>query len=340
MELRGKRRNVSLYLTIMIAGTILCNIISAVLGAASVDVSYFDSGIRWELVIFGWLISLAPSIYHIIVMGSAVEDYNRICSGNNDNYVLESPNFMIVFLLSMVTLGIYGFYWFYKYGNNLKELGDQKGIVIRDEGKAYLRLTLVPCVITWILGLLAVIMVFSMISGAESLDYQAVKSSAAGLGLCVILLMIAGVCNFVMTYVAYAKWLTNLNRITEKEYTDYRNIPQTPPEIIPQAPSAEGSVLIMTGQYKDAVLPVRDCEEIILGRDVRNCHLVFQNEHVSRVHCGIRFDSAAFTYLVTDYSTNGTYVKGGLRLEKGQPVPCRPGTVLVLGKSGEECRLL
>lgn len=339
MELRSRRRNVSLYLTIMIVGTILCNIISFALGVASVEESFIGVKIQWALVILGWLISLAPSIYHIIVMGSAVEDYNRLCGRNNEGYLLESPNFMIVFLLSMVTLGIYGFYWFYKYGNNLKELGDRKGIAIRDEGKAYLRLTLIPCVITWILGLLTVIMFISMLSGAESLDYQAVKSSAAGLGLCVILLMIAGVCNFVMTYVAYAKWLTNLNRITEKEYTDYRNISQTPPEIL-QAPSAEGSVLIMTGQYKDAVLPVRDCEEIILGRDVRNCHLVFQNEHVSRVHCGIRFDSAAFTYIVTDYSTNGTYVKGGSRLEKGQPVPCRPGTVLVLGKSGEECMLL
>lgn len=265
----------------------------------------------------------------------AVDDYNKICGRTNEDYYLESPNFMIVFLLNMVTIGIYGFYWFYKYGNNLQELGRRKNIAIKDAGKSYLKLTLIPTVIVWVFALLSIIMIFVMYSGANSWNYRTVESSAVGFIICLILLMIAAVCSWVMTYVAWAKWLTNLNRITGMEYSGFGG----GYGVIPQAPAA-GSILILTGQYKDAVLPVGENEEIILGRDEARSHLVFMNEYVSRVHCGIRFERATSMYTVTDYSMNGTFIKGGARLEKGQSVLCNPGTVLVLGRSGEECRLL
>lgn len=103
-----------------------------------------------------------------------------------------------------------------------------------------------------------------------------------------------------------------------------------------QPTQAVGSVKILTGQYKDAVLAVKQGEEIILGRDKSKCHLIFDNPHVSRVHCGVRYNSRENIYLITDYSTNGTFLKNGQQLRKGEPAKCRRGSVIVLGKSGEE----
>lgn len=97
-----------------------------------------------------------------------------------------------------------------------------------------------------------------------------------------------------------------------------------------------GRITVLTGQYKNAVLPIRDGEEIFLGRDGSKCHLVFDNERVSRVQCSVRYNQKTNTYCVTDHSSYGTFVKGGKQLQKEQPEMFRGNTVFVLGKSGEE----
>ena len=344
MELHSRNRNVALYLVIMIAGTIICNIVSACLWAAA----FSGWDVEWGLVILAWLINLIPQIYHICAVYLAVDDYNRICDRNNEDYLLSSSNYLIVLLLSRVTLGIYGFYWFYKYGNNLKELGRRRGITIREKGSTYLCMVLIPNIITWILTIITIIFSITMVDAARTLSFRTVESSGTGAIICGCLLMFASVCSWIMECIAWAKWMTNLNRITR---TDTVGAGQITPghggsgQIyggtgrIPQAP-ATGGIRVLTGQYMDMVIPMGEGEEIILGRDGKKSHLVFRNEHVSRVHCGVRYMREANYYLVTDYSTNGTCIKGGAQLLKNSPTVCSAGTVLVLGESGEECMLL
>lgn len=52
----------------------------------------------------------------------------------------EDPNFTGVksFLLSIVTCGIYGFYWNYKIGKELFEANQKKGITANDNSTIYL----------------------------------------------------------------------------------------------------------------------------------------------------------------------------------------------------------
>ena len=46
------------------------------------------------------------------------------------------------FLLTLVTCGIYGYYWYYKMGKTLKTAGDANGVAIDDNSVLYLILGL------------------------------------------------------------------------------------------------------------------------------------------------------------------------------------------------------
>lgn len=50
----------------------------------------------------------------------------------------ESPNYIIVLLLSIITCGIYGIYWYYKQANRLKRAGSKYGVAIVEGGSEFL----------------------------------------------------------------------------------------------------------------------------------------------------------------------------------------------------------
>lgn len=50
----------------------------------------------------------------------------------------ESLNYILVLLLSLVTCGIYGIYWYYKQANRLKRAGSKYGVAIVEGGSEFL----------------------------------------------------------------------------------------------------------------------------------------------------------------------------------------------------------
>lgn len=50
----------------------------------------------------------------------------------------ESPNYILVWLLSIVTCGIYGFYWYYKQGNRLQAAAPRYGLNFQENGTSVL----------------------------------------------------------------------------------------------------------------------------------------------------------------------------------------------------------
>ena len=60
---------------------------------------------------------------------------------------------------------------------------------------------------------------------------------------------------------------------------------------------------------------------------------------VSKRHCGIRFDPFSGLYTVTDYSSNGTYINGGTKLQPHTPLQLQPNTVVSIGKGSNSFRL-
>lgn len=94
-----------------------------------------------------------------------------------------------------------------------------------------------------------------------------------------------------------------------------------------------GNVCVLKGEVhgkRDYVIP-KNCK-IILGKNPNKAHLVFQNPHVSNIHCSVSYNAQTNTYTVKDHSSNGTFV-ANKRLQKEVPAECPAGTILYLADS-------
>lgn len=123
------------------------------------------------------------------------------------------------------------------------------------------------------------------------------------------------------------------NAILYKDYVDPLKVVSRDDDR--KALSADGVVVGVAGKYLNASFEMKDGTELIFGRDPKEANIVFDATaaDVSRKHCSIRFDGKAQQYVVTDYSSNGTFLESGMRLEKFQPKTIAKGTVVYLGSS-------
>lgn len=90
------------------------------------------------------------------------------------------------------------------------------------------------------------------------------------------------------------------------------------------------------GQYEGSIVEFDG--SIVIGRDPACAELIIDDSNVSRMHCTITFEPKDHTYIVTDHSTNGTFI-GRERLEKGKSRIVPKGTFLIIGQSGNNFRL-
>ena len=113
---------------------------------------------------------------------------------------------------------------------------------------------------------------------------------------------------------------------------------QMPPQ---QQPQQKGIITGISGMYRNAIIDIPYGEEIILGRDSAMAHVIIDQDadRVSRRHIGIRYNTQDGSYIVTDYSTNGTFREDGSRLPSNMPVALARGTVVKLGSSQVSFRL-
>ncbi len=67
--------------------------------------------------------------------------------------------------------------------------------------------------------------------------------------------------------------------------------------------------------------------KMIIGRDPTEAQIVYpqSNSLISRKHCTIDYDSNSKRYILTDLSTNGTFLSTGERLVSGKPYILKPG---------------
>ena len=66
--------------------------------------------------------------------------------------------------------------------------------------------------------------------------------------------------------------------------------------------------------------------------------MVINNQHVSNIHCSVRYNAAHNSYIVKDHSTNGTFVNGA-RLPKDTAMEYPAGTVLTLADGSNKITL-
>lgn len=91
----------------------------------------------------------------------------------------------------------------------------------------------------------------------------------------------------------------------------------------------------VTGKYAGASFNISDGIPVTFGRSATEANIVFDQfeADISRKHCTLQYDTASGRFIVTDQSTNGTYLEDGSRLSLNRPVPLVGGTVIYLGKN-------
>ncbi len=107
--------------------------------------------------------------------------------------------------------------------------------------------------------------------------------------------------------------------------------------------SNRGQIECTSGQYKDAVFQIESDFEIIIGRDSYFASIIINegSNSISRKHCGIRYDKTNNDYIVTDYSSNGTYIADtGEKLPRNTPRHLSSGTSIYLGDKNNRFKLL
>ncbi|MFN7937687.1 MAG: trypsin-like peptidase domain-containing protein [Bryobacteraceae bacterium] len=115
----------------------------------------------------------------------------------------------------------------------------------------------------------------------------------------------------------------NVRRSVSKRLTTRRTVPDR------QYPPAAARPVLrgVNGYYAGSALPLEE-EEWVIGRDTQVSNLVLPPEQasVSKRHCILRFDAASRkVYLEDTWSSNGTFLSTGTKLEPGRPYELRAG---------------
>lgn len=103
-------------------------------------------------------------------------------------------------------------------------------------------------------------------------------------------------------------------------------VKQEPPK--PPKPKC-GRVKCTQGAAMGQGFKLPEDRKVIVGKSPQNATLVIHDQHVSNVHCSIRYRQETDSYIVKDHSTNGTFVQG-IRLAKEVAMEYPAGTVLSL----------
>ncbi|WP_075669722.1 DUF4234 domain-containing protein [Anaerostipes sp. 992a] len=274
-----------------------------------------ESRRMWKFIIFGFL---TCGIYSIYYMWGVCKDLNIICRHTEKSADNDSPNYIFVVLLSVVTFGIYEIYWWYKQGNRLQKSGKKYKVEIKESGISYLMWKFLPIILS-VIGV-----VFLLLGSSISL----------------VIYMVAYFFVLCGNYIAIYLFVKNLNKVApiynrlvsgddDQDTIVDANTDDTWDK------EENGMIYGKKGIYKDSEIEIYDQEEIIIGRDRNQCNLILTNADISRKHCGISYRMEFRNYIVTDYSSTGLYYADGTPFPK-KPVVCEKGTILKLADGENE----
>ncbi|MCL2136726.1 MAG: DUF975 family protein [Coriobacteriia bacterium] len=101
------------------------------------------------------------------------------------------------------------------------------------------------------------------------------------------------------------------------------------------------AITALSGSYNGAVFRFEPDEEVVIGRDSALSDIVFNDgaDKISRKHLSVRYDSSSQSYIVLDFSSNGTYTDDGRQLVSNVENKMPRGTVLVVGSRTNTIRL-
>lgn len=82
--------------------------------------------------------------------------------------------------------------------------------------------------------------------------------------------------------------------------------------------ATQGVLRCIEGSLRGASIVLNDGETVVLGRDPKSANLIIDDAKISRMHCSVTYDANTNTFIIVDYSSNGTRLANGENLEKGK----------------------
>lgn len=92
-----------------------------------------------------------------------------------------------------------------------------------------------------------------------------------------------------------------------------------------------GSLNCIQGPYKGTSFPVKAGEEIVIGRDPLQCHLIIDSSYkfVSKKHCAVGYIDDKFK--LTVFSSNGVFLNNDKKVPQGKKIVLSRGDVISIG---------
>lgn len=273
-----------------------------------------------NIFLFILLNLVTGGIYGIVAFCIMSKEINETCEGDGKKTML----YIWAWLLGIVTLGIFPLIWFYKAMERLKDNGYRYDIEVKHSGTEFL--------LWFLLG------------------------SFIGVG------PIVAVCYFVADVNQFSDYVgiipprryssDPLERLQiKKEPLEWNTVPPGndmnggDPDPNGGTPTVyaknSGNISWISGDYCGYSFPVNPGEEVKIGRDPALANIIIDQRFttVSKLHCGISFNPDTQFYTVIDYSSNGTYVKDGIKLESHKPLQFAKDTVISIGNGENSFRL-
>lgn len=320
---------------------------------------------------------LTLGIYGFIVANQMQKEINSLCKGDKQapgtNYVAA----MLFSKFVPVLGGYYYNYMWYQQANRLKLNANRYGLQVKESGtdiflmRTILELPLVALTLIAFIASLLVPVVLGLLLFALVPALGVVVMAVAVLALVIFSNELTAGAMLANCYM-----IKNLNRFADvyrngaaefdpMAYEYYPAISNrypaavshlvtvapampvvTPPELVDPVDEGNTRTLpmgVLVGEkgtcagYKFDLAPG---EEIIIGKDAKVSHVVVDPAHkeVSRKHVGVVYDISADQYVVTDYSSNGTWVNE-TKMESGSTVYARRGSDLRLAGGKNVFRL-
>lgn len=92
-----------------------------------------------------------------------------------------------------------------------------------------------------------------------------------------------------------------------------------------------GAIVFVKGILLGAIMRIQ-CDTIItIGRDGKHSDIVLNDRIISRLHCGIRYNSESDDYTVFDYSQNGIYTANGEKIIADGGICMKAGDEIWIG---------
>lgn len=257
-----------------------------------------------SFILFLLLNFITFGIYGIVVFCQIGEDINKICSGDNK----EQCSYIIAWLLGLITCGIYPLFWIYTAIGRLGNNAYRYGLNLKHNQSDFLLWYILGSFI--IVGPLIAYYHFvddvnqfaTVCDKKESSVYPADSSNG-------------------IQYQQHENGSYSGNHVIDSTGpTDSYGINKYP----------KGKISGLTGMYAGTNIPMVHNDLIKIGKDPSRANIVIEEPHISGLHCSIKYDALNNCYIVTDCSSNGTYLQDGRRLDKHTPTNLPLGSVIYI----------